>query len=68
MCTDARIQAYAIYDGLGVQSFHFGVGIQFVKVAHTQGKISVGKEFYGLSLLHAHEDGGNVLFDGTFLQ
>ena len=66
--TNTGVKAYTLNDGLGVKAFYFCIGIQFVEVADTESQVSVGKEFYGFCLFHAHEEHINVLFDGSFLQ
>ena len=35
MGADARVEADAFDDGLGVEAFHFGVGVEFVEEAHS---------------------------------
>lgn len=65
---DAGVEAHAVDDGLRVQSLHLGVGVQLVEVGNSQGEVGVGEELHGLGLLHAHEEDGDVLLDGPFLQ
>ena len=67
MCADTRVKAHTIDDGLCIQSFHFGVGIQLVEVAHTQSQISIGKKFHGLGLGQSHEERVDVSLDCSFL-
>jgi hypothetical protein len=43
--TDSRIQAYTIDDVLGFQSLQFCISVQLIEVGHTEGKISICKEF-----------------------
>ena len=68
MHTDARIQADALDDGASVETLDLGVGVEFVEVAHAEGEVGVGEEFDGLSLLHAHEQGVDVVLDSALLQ
>ena len=68
MGADAGIQTYALDDGLRVQPLDFGVGIEFVEVAHAQGKVGVGEELHGLGFHHPHEQGRDVLLDGSLLE
>ena len=65
---DARVEADAVDDGLGVEALDFGVCVEFVEVADAQGKVGVGEELDGFGLLHAHEEGVDVLLDGTLLE
>ena len=64
--TDTRIESDTLNNGLGIQSFHLGIGVEFVEIAHTQGEVGIGEELHGLSFFHAHEENGNILFNGTF--
>ena len=68
MCSYARVQTDTFYYSGAIQSFHLGVGVKLVEVAHAQRQIGVGEEFHRLSLLHTHEQRGDVLLDGTLLQ
>ncbi|EJX04076.1 membrane protein [gut metagenome] len=43
--TDTRIQAYPLNDGLRIQSFNFGIGIQLIEIADTECQIGIGKSF-----------------------
>ena len=61
MCANTRVETDALDDGLAVETFHLGIGVEFIEIAYTQGKICVGEEFYGFSLFHAHEKAGDVL-------
>lgn len=65
---DAGVEAYTIYNGLGVETFDLGICVELVEVADAQGQVGVGEEFNGFGLLHAHEECGYVLFLGTLLQ
>ena len=67
MGADTGVQAHTVNDGLGVQAFCFCIGVQFVKVAHPQGKIGVCKELHSLRLGKAHKQGVDVLLDGPLL-
>ena len=68
MVADARVQADAVNDVTGVQAAHLGVGVQLVKIGHTQGQVGVGKQLDGLGLGQAREDGIHILLDGPLLQ
>ena len=65
---DARVEADALDDGATVEALDFGVGVELVEVAHAQGEVGVGEELDGLGFFHAHEEGGDVVFDCAFLQ
>ena len=52
----------------GIESFDFGIGVELIEIAHTEGKIGVGEEFHGFGFLHAHEEGIYIRLQGTFLQ
>jgi len=45
MASDSRIQANTIDDVLGFQSLQFCISVQLIEVGHTEGKISICKEF-----------------------
>ena len=45
MAFDSRIQANTIDDVLGFQSLQFCISVQLIEVGHTEGKISICKEF-----------------------
>lgn len=66
--TDARVEAYAVDNGLRVEALDLGVGVKFVEVADAEGEVGVGKELDGLGFLHAHVKGGYVLLDGALLE
>ena len=55
MCADARVEAYALDNGAGVEALYLGIGVELIEVAHPQGQISVGEELHRLGLLHAHK-------------
>ena len=61
MCTDAWVEAYALDNGLGIESFDFGVGVEFVEVADAEGEVGVGEEFYGFCFLETHEENRDTL-------
>ena len=65
---DARVEADALDDGAAVEALDFGVRVELVEVAHAQGEVGVGEELDGLGLFHAHEEGGDVVFDSAFLE
>ena len=54
MASDSWVKADTLNDLLGVQPFHFCVGIQFIEVADTQSQIGIGKQLDSLSLGKAH--------------
>ncbi len=62
----ARVEAHALDDGLRVEAFHLGVGVELVEVAHAQGQVCVGEELDRFGLGAAHEEYGHVLLDGAF--
>ena len=68
MQSDARVETDAVDNVACVKSLHFGVCVEFVEVAYAQGKICVCEEFDRLGLLHAHEQGGDVLLEGAFAE
>ena len=55
MRADAWVKAHTFYYGSCVESLYFGVGVELVEVAYTQGEICIGKEFHRFGVLHAHE-------------
>ena len=61
MCTDAWVEAYALDNGLGIESFDFGVGVEFVEVTDAEGEVGVGEEFYGFCFLETHEENRDTL-------
>ena len=65
---NAWVKTYAIDDGLRIQSFHLGVGVQLVEVTHAQCQIGVGEEFHRLCLGEAHEQGVHFGLQCTLLQ
>ena len=65
---DARVQSHTRYDGLGVESLHLGIGVQLVEVAYPERQVGVGEEFHRLCLCETHEEGVDVLLDGSLLQ
>ena len=67
MRADSWIQTYTLNDRLRIQSLHLRIGIQLVEIAYSQSQIGIGKQFHGLRLFHSHEQGGDLLFDGSFL-
>ena len=62
----ARVEADAVYNRLGVKTFHLGVGIEFIEVAHTESEVGVREELHRLGLGRAHEEHRNILFQGAF--
>ena len=67
MVADARVEAYAVDDVLGVEPLDLGVGVEFVEVGDAQGEVSVGEELHGLGLGAAHKEHGHILLDGPLL-
>ena len=59
MGTDSWIQADALDDSFRVKAFHLSVGVEFIKVAHSQGEIGVCEEFDGFGLGGTDEKYGN---------
>ena len=68
MSADSWVKTYAFDDCLGIESLYFCVCIQLIEVAYSECQISIGEELNSLSFLHAHEEGIDVLLDGTFLE
>ena len=66
--TDTRIEADAIDNSLGIETFHFSISIELIKVTDTESQIGVGEELHCLGLFHTHKEGGHILLDGRFLQ
>ena len=44
--SDARVETYAIDNGLSVKAFHFCIRIEFVEITDTKSQIGVGEKFY----------------------
>ena len=55
MRANTRIQPHALDDGTRIQTFHFCIGVQLVKITYTQSQIGISKQLHGLGLLHSHE-------------
>jgi hypothetical protein len=68
VAADARIQADALDNLLGVQTLHLCIGVQFVEIADTQCQIGIGKQFDCFGFSEAHNQSVDVLFNSTFLQ
>ena len=68
MAADARIEADAIDNLLGIQALHLGIGVQLVEIGHAQRQIGVGKKLHGLGLGEAHDQRWDVLLDSALLQ
>ena len=62
----ARVEADAVYNRLGVKTFHLGVGVQFIEVAHAECEVGVREELHRLRLCRAHEEHRDILFQSTF--
>ena len=41
MCADAWVEANALDDGLGIEPFDFGVGVEFVEVADAKSQVGL---------------------------
>ena len=63
VAADTRIQADAVDDLLRVQSLHFRIGIQFVKIRHTQGQVCIGKKFHCLCFCKSYNQCVNIFFE-----
>ncbi len=68
MRADTRVQSDTFYYSVTVKSLHLGIRVQLVEVAHAQRQIGVGEELHSLSLLHTHEQRGDILLQRTLLQ
>ena len=68
MVADTRVEAYALDDGLCVETLHLSVSIKLIEVAHTQCEVSIGEELHSLSLGKSHEERVDILLQRTFLQ
>ena len=65
---DAGVETHAVDDLLGVEAFHFGIGVELVEVADAQGEVGVGEKFHGLGFGGAHEEGVDVGLERALLQ
>ena len=45
MPANPRIKADAIDDGFCIHALYTGIGIKFIEIGHTQGKVGIGKKF-----------------------
>ena len=68
MGANTGIQAHALDDRLGVQTFGLGIGIQLVEIADTHGKICIGEQLDGLRLRRMADKRSDVLILRAFLQ
>ena len=68
MCADAGVKADALDDLLGVKALHLGIGVQLVEEGDAERQICVCKQFDGLCLCEAHEEGLDIFLDGPLLQ
>ena len=68
MCADAGVEADALDDLLGVKALHLGIGVQLVEEGDAERQICVCKQFDGLCLCEAHEEGLDIFLDGPLLQ
>ena len=60
MCPDAGVEADALDDLLGVKALHLGIGVQLVEEGDAERQICVCKQFDGLCLCEAHEEGLDI--------
>ncbi len=68
MRADTGIKANAVNDILCIQTFHFCIGIQLIKIRDAQCKIGIGKKLDCFRFRKAHEKGVDILFYGALLQ
>ena len=68
MGADARIQAHALDDFLGIQMLQLGIGVQLVEIADPQGKVGVGKQLHGLRLGGVHVKNVHILFQSALTE
>ena len=68
MRADAWIEADAVDDVLRAEMLHFGVGVEFVEVGDTKGKVGVGEELDCFGFGEAHEEGFDVFLQCAFLE
>lgn len=66
MAANARVEADSFDNILSVEMLELGVGVEFVKVSDTKGKVGVCEEFDGLGFGGMHKFDWDVLFDGAF--
>ena len=62
------VKADALDDLLGVKALHLGIGVQLVEEGDAERQICVCKQFDGLCLCEAHEEGLDIFLDGPLLQ
>ena len=65
---DTGVETHAVNDLLGVESFHFGVGVELIEIADAQSEVGVGKQFHGLGFGGAHEEGIDVGLECALLK
>ena len=65
---DARVEADAVDDLLGVEALRLGVGVELVEVGHAEREVGVCEELDGLGFGEAHEEGADAGFDRAFLE
>ena len=68
MVADARIEAHALDDLLGVQAVGGGIGVELVEIGHAHGEIGVGEQLDRLGLGGVGEQHRDVLPDGPLPQ
>ena len=59
--------AHALDNIGGVQSFFFGVGVDFIEIGHADGQEGVGEELDGFRFRRACNEHGNIFLNGSFL-
>lgn len=68
MSTNSWIKTYTFYDSFGIKTFDLSVCVKLIEIAYAKSKVCVSEEFHCLGFLHAHEQGVNILLDGSFLK
>ena len=68
MGADTGVEPDALDDGLRVKALDLGIGVKLVEVADAKGKVCVGEELDGLSLLGSHVERGNIFFQCPLLK
>ncbi len=58
--TNTGVEAYTSYDRLGIEALDLCIGVELIEIADAQGKVGIGEELDGFSLLQAHEEDGDV--------
>lgn len=68
MRTDTRIQTDTLNDRLCIQSLHFRIRVQLVKVRDTQSQVGIRKQFHRFRFLQTHKQRIHILLDRSFLK